>query len=333
MLKAISLAKVGDDVFGEDPSVNELQERMAELLGKQAALFVPSGTMSNQLAIKSHTQPGDELICEKGAHCFNYEGGGSALLSGVQVYPLAGKRGVITVEQIDAVIRPFNDHFPRSRLIVLENTHNKAGGTIFPINEMQRIHTFAQERGLLIHLDGARLFNAHVTTGVPLNEYGQNCDSVSLCLSKGLGAPVGTVLVGDKAFIEKAHRYRKIFGGGMRQAGFLASAGLYALDHHIQRLKNDHERAQKLGGFLNSLPNVTVDLKTVQTNIVLADFTDSPWDAHQLQDALKEKGVLCIAFSKNHIRFVTHLDIDDQDMEDAMSILGDVYKTGLNHII
>jgi len=246
MRQAMADAAVGDDVFGEDPTVNQLQKKVTELCGKEAALFVPSGTMSNQIAINTHTQPGDEVICDYGSHIFNYEGGGPALLSGVQVHPLQGQRGVITAEQIKAVIRPADHHYAKSKLIELENTHNRAGGAIFPLDEINKIKKLADEHQLQMHLDGARLWNAHVATGISLAEWCDPFDSISLCFSKGLGAPIGSILVGSSEFIDRAHRYRKIYGGGMRQVGIIAAAALYALDHHIERLKDDHKRAYQL---------------------------------------------------------------------------------------
>ena len=324
MRKAIYEAEVGDDVFGEDPTVNKLQERVAEMLGKEAALFVASGTMGNQIAINCHTQPADEVICEAFSHSFNYEGGGPALLSGVQMHPIAGEHGVITAEQIKTAIRPADHHFPQTRLIILENTHNRAGGTIFPLDEIKRIRQLATENNLKMHMDGARLWNAHVATGIPLNEWAKYFDSVSVCLSKGLGAPVGSVLVGSRDFIEEAHRYRKIYGGGMRQAGILAAAGLYALDHHIRRLAVDHERAARLARALDSFDGVHVNLEATKTNIVIAEFDPARFEAPQVAAALKEHGLLSIAFSKTKVRFVTHLDLTDDDIDRAIEIFNRV---------
>ncbi len=329
MRRAIAEAQVGDDVFGEDPTVNELQERVAKMLGKEAGLFVASGTMGNQVAINCHTHPGDEMICEENCHSFNYEGGGPAFLSGVQMHPLPGKLGVITAEQIAAAIRPSDHHFPQTALIALENTHNRAGGTIYPLDEIKRIKKLADENNLKMHLDGARLWNAHIATGIPLDEYGRNFDSISVCLSKGLGAPVGSVLVGSQEFIHEAHRYRKIYGGGMRQAGILAAAGLYALDHHLQRLATDHERAKKLAVSLNSFDGVHVDLDASQTNIVIAEFDQTQFNVNQVVSALVENGVLGIAFSQTKIRFVTHLDLDDEDIERAIAVFDQVIGEGV----
>ena len=317
MRRAMADAEVGDDVFGEDPTVNRLQERVAELTGKEAALFVPSGTMGNQIAIGCHTRPGDEVICETDCHSFNYEGGAPALLSGAQMRPIPGIRGVITAAQITDAIRPSDHHFPRTRMILLENTHNRAGGAIFPLQEMRAIRRLAQKHGLRMHLDGARLWNAHIATGVSLQEYARCFDSVSLCLSKGLGAPVGSVLAGPLDLIERAHRLRKQLGGGMRQVGVLAAAGLYALDHHLTRLAQDHERARALAEQLNSFDGVRVDLEATQTNIVIAEFDEK---AARVAERLRRNGVLSIPFSENKIRFVTHLDLSDEDVREAQFI-------------
>lgn len=322
MRAVIAEADVGDDVFFEDPTVKILQERVADLLGKADALFVPSGTMANQVSIKSHTRPGDEVICEKESHCFHYEGGGPALLSGAQLRPLEGNHGAITAEQIEPVLRPPNSHFPRSRLIVLENTHNRAGGAILPLEIMRSVYRFARERDLRVHLDGARLWNAHIATGIALREYAQCADSVSLCFSKGLGAPVGSVIVGTRSFIKTAHRYRKIFGGGMRQIGILAAACLYALDHHLTRLKDDHENARRLARFLNTFDGVDVDLEATQTNIVIAHF--KTLSAADFAERCLKNGLLCIPFSAQSVRFVTHLDISRKDIDKAITIIRSV---------
>jgi threonine aldolase len=321
MRKAMAEAEVGDDVFGEDPTVNRLQDTVAKLLGKEAALFVSSGTMGNQLAIKCHTAPGDEVLCEGDSHPFNYEAAGPAFLSGVQMRPLAGKLGVISKDQLAQCLRPNDHHYPQSRLVLLENTHNRAGGAIFPIEEMTNIFAFTQSNGLRLHLDGARLWNAHVATEIPLHEYGQCCDSVTVCLSKGLGAPVGSVLAGTREFIDKAHRYRKMWGGGMRQAGILAAAGLYAIEHHVQRLSGDHDHAQRLARALNSLPGIQVDMAATQTNIVMADLAQSGKSAFAVMEELGKKGLLTIAMSPTRLRLVTHLDISSEQVEQAILIL------------
>ena len=323
MRQAMAEAPVGDDVFGEDPTIKTLQLKVAELCGKEAALFVPSGTMANQIAIKTHTQPGDEVICDYGCHIFNYEGGGGALLSGAQIHPLHGKRGVITKEQTAAVIRSNDHHFARTRLIEIENTHNRAGGAIFPLSEIVSIRSLADEHGLAMHLDGARLWNAHVATGISLADWCEPFDSISLCFSKGLGAPVGSMLVGSGDFTNQAHRYRKMFGGGMRQSGVLAAAALFAIDNHIQRLSDDHRRAQILADrFMNC--GAAVDIEATQTNIVIVDFDSLGKNANELVQKLNAAGLLSLSVSPTRIRFVTHLDVDDNDLDHAIKIIDSV---------
>jgi len=320
MRRAMFDAPVGDDVFGEDPSINALQNKVAALCGKEAALFVPSGTMANQIAINTHTQPGDEVICEYGSHIFNYEGGGAALLSGVQIHPLRGVRGVITRDCVAAAIRPDDHHFARTRLIEIENTHNRSGGAIFPLPEILAIRSLANEHDLVMHLDGARLWNAHVATGIPLVEWCAPFDSVSLCFSKGLGAPVGSILVGSKKIVHRAHRYRKIYGGGMRQAGVLAAAALYAVEHHIERLKEDHHRARQLAEKFLSL-GAHVDMEATQTNIVIVDFEPLGRKSDELVRQFADAGLLTLSISATRIRLVTHLDYNDEQAARAIKII------------
>ncbi len=322
----ITNAPVGDDVFGEDPTINELQKRTAELLGKDAALFVPSGTMANQIAIKCHTIPGDEVICEKGCHIFNYEGGAGSMLSGIQYNTLVGDYGRINPDQIKQAIRPKDSHYAQTRLVELENTHNSAGGTIYPIDLIKEIRKTAEFYDLKMHLDGARLWNAHVATGVPLSEYAAQFDSVSVCFSKGLGAPVGSAIAGSYELINRAHRYRKMFGGGMRQAGLLAAGALYALDNNLQKLDKDHQNARTLAEFLNSVDGVTVNLKETATNIVIADFSQFNVPAPAIASSLQNSGVLCIAFSDTRIRFVTHLEIEENDIRAAIDIMTNKFE-------
>lgn len=328
MRRVIASAKVGDDVFAEDPSVNELQKKVAHLLGKEAALFVPSGTMGNQIAINCSTRPGDEVICEANSHAFNYECGAPALLSGVQMFPISGECGVFSAGQVLQSIRPFDHHFPQTSLVVIENTHNRAGGTIFPIDEIEAISKIAKQRNLKMHLDGARLWNAHIATGIPLAEYAQYFDTVSVCLSKGLGAPVGSVLAGSAEGMDKAHRYRKIYGGGMRQAGVLAAAGIYAIDNHLQRLAIDHSRAKQLAETLDSFDGISVSLKTTETNIVIAEFDTTLYNVENVHQSLFDNGVLGIPFSHKKIRFVTHLDLNDDDISNAISVFDKMFKKG-----
>jgi len=318
MRKVIAEAVVGDDVFGEDPTANALQEKVAKLLGKESALFVPSGTMANQLAIKSHTQPGDEVIIEATSHPYNFEGGAGAALSGVQFYCLKGVRGILDAPQIEEAIRSEDHHFPVTKLICLENTHNRGGGSIYPIEKMAEIYRLAKSRGLLVHLDGARLWNASVATGIPPHEYAQWADSVSACLSKGLGAPIGSLVAGSKAFIDRVHRFRKMFGGGMRQVGIIAAAGIYALDHHIERLKEDHKNARRLAVALKELKGISVNPEHVETNIIIFGIAETGRSAPEIAAAMKKNGILIHPISKIQIRLVTHLDVSSEDVEIAL---------------
>ncbi|NOZ57916.1 MAG: low-specificity L-threonine aldolase [Calditrichaeota bacterium] len=318
MRKAIAEAEVGDDVFGEDPTVNRLQEMVAEKLGKEAALFVPSGTMGNQVCIKVLTQPGDEIICEANTHCYNFEAGGVAFNSGVQPRPLEGNRGVITAEQVEAAIRPDDEHCPRTRVVTIENTHNQAGGVVFPLEEIKRIRQVADRHGLAMHLDGARLWNAAVASGIEPATWAQYFDTVSVCLSKGLGAPVGSVIASTAERIAEARRVRKVLGAGMRQVGILAAAGVYALEHHVDRLAEDHRRARRLAEAVAELPGFDIDLDTVQTNIVVIRLERPEWSVPGVVAALKEQGVLVVPFGPRKIRAVTHLWISDADIDTAI---------------
>jgi len=327
MRKAMSEAEVGDDVFGEDPTVNVLQEKVAKLLGKEKALFVPSGTMANQLSIRSHTQPGDEVIIEATSHAYNFEGGAGAALSGIQFYCLRGVRGILDVSQIEEAIRPEDHHFAATRLLCLENTHNRGGGSIYPIEKMAEIYRLARSKGLLIHLDGARLWNASIATGIKPHEYAQWADSVSVCLSKGLGAPIGSVVAGPKTFIDRVHRFRKMFGGGMRQVGIVAAAGIYALDHHLERLKEDHQNAKHLALRLKEFKGIFIDPEHVETNIIIFNIAGTGMTAHELTEAMKEKGVLIHPIGKTQIRLVTHLDVSSEDIEFALRAFKKVLGT------
>jgi threonine aldolase len=318
MRKAMAEAEVGDDVFGEDPTVNALQEKVAKILGKEAALFVPSGTMANQLSIKSHTQPGDEVIIEASSHPYNFEGGAGAALSGIQFQCLKGVRGILDAYQIEDAIRPADHHFPVTRLVCLENTHNRGGGSIYPLEKMAEIYRLIKSKGLLLHLDGARLWNASVATGIKPHEYAQWADSVSVCLSKGLGAPIGSLVASSKPFIDCVHRFRKMFGGGMRQVGIIAAAGIYALGHHLERLKEDHQNAKRLAVGLKEFKGVSVDPKHVETNIIIFDVADTGMTGSQVAEAMKKEGVLIHPFGKTQIRLVTHLDVDAEDIEKAL---------------
>ena len=326
MRKAMAEAEVGDDVFGEDPTVNALQEKVANLLGKEAALFVPSGTMANQLSIKSHTQPGDEVIIEASSHPYNFEGGAGAALSGVQFQCLKGVRGILEPSQVEEAIRPPDHHFAVTRLVCLENTHNRGGGSIYPLEKMTDIYRLAQTRGLLLHLDGARLWNASIATGIKPHEYAQSADSVSVCLSKGLGAPIGSLVAGSKPFIDRVHRFRKMFGGGMRQVGIVAAAGIHALDFHLERLAEDHQNARRLSVGLKELKGVSIDPKFVETNIVIFDVANSGMTASQVAEAMKKEGVLIHPIGKTQIRLVTHLDVTSEDIEMALKAFRKLLK-------
>jgi threonine aldolase len=315
MRKAMAEAEVGDDVFGEDPTVNALQEKVANLLGKEASLFVPSGTMANQLAIKSHTQPGDEVIVEGTSHLYNFEGGAGGALSGVQFYCLKGVRGILDASQIEEAVRPMDHHFAITRLVCLENTHNRGGGSIYPLKKIAEIYGIAKSKGLAVHLDGARLWNASVATGIPVSEYAQYADSVSTCLSKGLGAPIGSLVTGSKTFIDRVHRFRKMFGGGMRQVGIIAAAGIYALDHHMERLQEDHDHAKRLASGLEELKDVSIDPEQVETNIILFNISDNRMTAPQLAQSMKERRILIHAVGKTQMRLVTNLNVSGEDVD------------------
>ena len=310
MLAYMQSAPVGDDVFGEDPSINALEAKTADLFGMEAGLFCPSGTMTNQLAIKTHTQAGDEVICEELSHIYQYEGGGIASNSGASVKLLRGNRGRITAEQVLAAIHPDDVHKPISKLVSLENTCNRGGGACYDFSEIEAIQKVAKSNGLGLHLDGARIFNAIVHKKEDPKQYGKVFDSISICLSKGLGAPVGSVLLGSTPFIKKARRWRKVFGGGMRQAGSLAAAGIYALDNHIERLKEDHAKALEIKNALLKKDFVK-EIFEVETNIVIAHI-EGKYNATELAAVLKEKNILVIAMTPALIRFVVHLDITNE---------------------
>jgi threonine aldolase len=323
MLKAMFAAQVGDDVFGDDPTINALEAKAADMFGMEAALFCASGTMANQIAIKAHTQPGDEVICHKLSHVYYYEGGGIAMNSGASVCLLEGDQGRITAADVAAHINPPNDpHRPLTRLVSVENTMNKGGGSIYDFNELQAIGKVCSENGLKFHLDGARLFNALVETDVTTGDYGQLFDSISICISKGLGAPVGSVLIGSKEFIKKSRRIRKVFGGGMRQAGYLAAACIYALDNHVERLREDHRRAKELESLLMTLPYVE-EVTPVQTNLVFFSLKASmPVD--QFLRKLRENDIYAMALAPQQVRFVTHLDISEEMMEKVKTVLKEI---------
>ena len=319
MLAYMQAAPLGDDVFGEDPSINALEAKTASLFGMEAGLFCPSGTMTNQLAIKTHTQAGDEVICEELSHIYQYEGGGIASNSGSSVKLLRGNRGRITAEQVLAAINPEDVHKPISKLVSLENTCNRGGGACYDFSEIEAIQKVAKSNGLGLHLDGARIFNAIVHKKEDPKQYGKVFDSISICLSKGLGAPVGSVLLGAAPFIKKARRWRKVFGGGMRQAGSLAAAAIYALDNHIERLKEDHAKALEIKTALLKKDFVK-EIFEVETNIVIAHI-EGKYNATQLAAALKEKNILVIAMTPALIRFVVHLDITNEMLASTLETI------------
>src|SRR6266849_794493 len=302
MWAAIQAAEVGDDVFGEDPTVNRLQERVAALLGKEAALYVPSGTMSNQICLKAHTQPGDELLCDAGCHIYNNEVGGPAVLSGVMCRTIAGDHGILDVSQLEDKIRPVDDHLVRTRLVALENTHNRGGGRVYPLEKIQAISAWARQHGLLMHLDGARLWNAIVATGLPAAEWGRHFDSVSVCFSMGLGAPIGSACAGTKDFVARARRVRKLFGGGMRQVGVAAAAALYALDHHIERLAEDHRNARVIAQAIADTPSLRLDPPEVETNLIWFEVDAEFATAKEVAATLKQRGVLVSAAGAYRLR-------------------------------
>jgi threonine aldolase len=324
MRAAMQAAEVGDDVMHEDPTVNRLEERVAALLGKEAALYVPSGTMSNQIAVKVHTQPGDELLCETTCHIYNYEAGGPAVLSGVMCRTLEGDYGILDVSQLEDKIRRVDDHLVRTRLVALENTHNRGGGRVYPLDKIRAISAWARSHGLLLHLDGARLWNAIVATGIPAAEWARHFDSVSVCFSKGLGAPIGSALAGPRELITRARRIRKMFGGGMRQAGIAAAGALYALEHHVDRLAEDHRHARILAQAIADTPGLRLDPPEVETNLVWFAVEPELGTAQDVTAALKQRGVLVQAAGPQTIRACTHLDVSAAQAEQAAAAIREV---------
>ena len=317
MRRAMSEAEVGDDVLGADPTVNKLEKRVAEVLGKEDAIYLPSGSMSNQVAIRSLTEPGDEIILEENSHCYFYEGGAPSALSGVSCRLLPGDRGVFTVETFKAALRPQNVHFPRSKVVVIENTHNRGGGSVWPIEKIEEIASAASDAGLKMHLDGARLWNASAASGIAEKEYAKYFETVNVCFSKGLGAPVGSALAGTKEMMDRARRFRKQFGGGMRQAGIIAAGALYGLENNRQRLKEDHANAKRLALGVAEIDGFEVDVEGVMTNIVMIKVVSK--NAAGLVEKLSDKGVLMLATGVDTIRAVTNLHITDGDIDRAVS--------------
>ena len=325
MRSAMANAEVGDDVFKEDPTANRLQKYCAELFGKEDALFVPSGVMGNQLCLNVLTQPGDEIICDKNAHIFQFESGSPAMLSGLSMNLLDGKNGVITPEEVEDAIRPSSAYYmPRTKVIEVENTHNVAGGVVHPIENIKALKTLADKHNLKMHLDGARLWNASVANGISVAEYSSYFDTVSVCLSKGLGAPVGSIILGEKGMIEEAFRVRKSWGGGMRQIGILAAAGLYAIENNLKRLSEDHENAKALANHLTQIDGVEIDASLVETNIVV--FKSTTLSSEDVIIKSKGKGLLLVPIGVGVLRAVTHLDISREDIERAKQILTEVFN-------
>jgi threonine aldolase len=326
MREVMARAQVGDDVFGDDPTVNRLQDQVAELLGKPAALFVPSGTMANQIAIRVQTRPGDEIIVHRLSHVYQYEGGAPALLSGCSFALLEGARGMFSADDVCSAVRPDDPHFPRTSLVVMENTQNRGGGAVWPVEQVAAIGATARDLGLRVHLDGARLMNACIARGVSPHAYTASVDTVSLCFSKGLGAPVGSVIAGTDEFVNQARRMRKVFGGAMRQAGVLAAAAEYALDHHVERLAEDHAHARTLAEGLAACRGITV--QPPETNIVYFDLDETGPDAADFAARLATRGVRMIDVGPRRIRAVTHLHIDAADVSRACAVVAEVAAAG-----
>ena len=316
MRAAMHAAEVGDDVFGEDPTVNRLEAAVAERLGKEAAMFVPSGTMSNQIAVKTHTRPGDELLCDANCHIYCYEAGGPAVLAGVTCRTIDGDFGILDLSQLEDKIKPDDQHCVRTRLVCLENTHNRGVGRIYPIEKFEAISQWARGHGLAMHLDGARLWNAIVATGIPGREWARHFDSVSVCFSKGLGAPVGSALVGPRDFIQRARRVRKLFGGGMRQVGILAAAALHALEHHVERLAEDHRNAQIIAQAIADTPGLRLSPPEVDTNIIWVQVDPQLGTVKDVGARLRQQGVLAHV-SGPKMRLCTHLDVSRAQAERA----------------
>lgn len=321
MRAAMADAPVGDDVLNEDPTVNRLQEQIAAMLGKEAAIFAPSGTMTNQIGVRVHCRPGDEIICESGCHIYNFEQGGFAQLSGLAARTVTGDYGVLHVDQLRDLIRPDNCHYVRTRLVCLEQTHNRGGGRIQPFDAVVEICAWAHAHGLATHMDGARLFNAVVATGIPAAQWCEHFDTVSVCFSKGLGAPVGSALAGPRRLIDEALRVRKLFGGGMRQAGVIAAGALYALEHHVERLADDHANAGRLAEHIRGIHGLELRPATIDTNLVIFRVDPRLGSAAEFAARLKHHGLLVGVVARDLIRAVTHLDVDAADMERAGEIL------------
>jgi threonine aldolase len=316
MRAAMNAAEVGDDVFGEDPTVNRLEEAVAERLGKEAAVYVPSGTMSNQIAVKTHTRPGDELLCDANCHIYCYEAGGPAVLSGVTCRIIEGDYGILDLSQLEDKIKPDDQHCVRTRLVCLENTHNRGGGRVYPIDKIEAISRWARKHGLAMHLDGARLWNAVVASGIPARQWASHFDTVSVCFSKGLGAPIGSALAGPRELIHRARRVRKLFGGGMRQAGVAAAAALYALEHHVERMAEDHRNAQLIARAIADTPGLRLTPPVVETNLIWFHVGPELGTVKDVAARLREQGVL-VHMSGPKVRACTHLDVSRAQAERA----------------
>ncbi len=323
MRQAMAAARVGDDVLGDDPTVLELQQRVADLLGKEAALYVPSGTMSNLIGVRVHCRPGDEMVCEAGCHIYHYEQSGYAQIGGVAARTIEGRYGVLHPDQFEGMIRPGDAHYVRTRLVTLENTHNRGGGRVQPYEYVEAIAQWAHRHGLRTHLDGARLWNAVAATGIPLSQWTRHFDTVSVCFSKGLGAPVGSALAGPRDLMADALRHRKVLGGGMRQAGIIAAGALYAVEHHRQRLADDHAHARRLADGVRQIEGLTLAPDDIETNMLFFRIDDSLGTAASLRDRLKQQGLLLLATGPQTIRMVTHLDVGPDDVARAITVLGE----------
>ncbi len=321
MRQAMAGAEVNDDVIDFDPTVDRLQQTIAEMLGKEAALYMPSGTMTNQVAVRLHCRPGDELICEAGCHIYNYEQGGFAQLSGIVARTIDGRNGVLDIEQLRGLIRPDDPHAVRTRLLTLENTHNRGGGSILPIDNVETLTEWARQHGLATHLDGARLFNAAVASGIPAARWAAGFDTISVCFSKGLGAPVGSALAGSREAIDEMRRHRKLFGGGMRQSGIIAAGALYALQHNVDRLADDHAAAGILAEAVRQTSTLTLEPANVDTNIVIFRIKNERTSAGEFCRQLNENGVWMLPFSANHVRGVTHLDVTCDQCQSAGQVI------------
>ncbi len=324
MRAAIANAEVGDDVFNQDPTVIRLQETVAAMFGKETALFVPSGTMSNQIGVRIHTQPGDELLCDADCHIYNYEAGGPAVLAGVTCRTLDGDFGILDVSQLEDKKRPINEHLVKTRLVCLENTHNRGGGKVYPLEKIQAISQWARQNDLAMHLDGARLWNAIVATGIPAKDWAEPFDTVSVCFSKGLGAPIGSALLGPKDLMAKARFVRKQYGGGMRQVGIAAAGALYAVENHIDRLADDHQNAQIIAKAIVDIPGLRLHPPEIETNLIWFHIDPDLGTSQQIVDALKENGVLMHKLGPYTIRACTHLDVTEQQAKQVAEIIGKV---------